>query len=51
MPVLVYDGTVKFCNRLIDPGPRILDLMVQAARQEARRTNHPWFHCAAGEIA
>jgi len=29
---IVYDATVVFCNRLIDPRSRTLDQMVQAAR-------------------
>jgi four helix bundle suffix protein len=32
MSVLVYDGTVKFCDRFIDPRSRTHDQMVQAAR-------------------
>ena len=32
MSVLVYDATVKFCDRLIDPKSRTHDQMVQAAR-------------------
>lgn len=29
---IVYDGTVKFCERFIKPGSRTVDQMVQAAR-------------------
>src|SRR5689334_23099386 len=29
---IVYDATVKFCNRLIDPRSRTHDQMIQAAR-------------------
>jgi len=32
MSVLVYDATVKFCDRFIDPKSRTHDQMVQAAR-------------------
>ncbi len=32
MSVLVYDGTVKFCDRFIDPKSRTHDQMVQGAR-------------------
>jgi restriction system protein len=32
MSLLVYDGTVKFCDRFIDPKSRTHDQMVQAAR-------------------
>ncbi len=32
MSVLVYDATLKFCNRFIDPKSRTHDQMVQAAR-------------------
>jgi restriction system protein len=32
MSELVYDATVKFCNRFIDPKSRTYDQMVQAAR-------------------
>lgn len=32
MAELVYDGTVKFCQRLVDPRSRTHDQMVQAAR-------------------
>lgn len=32
MSVLVYDATVKFCDRFIDPRSRTHDQMVQAAR-------------------
>jgi len=32
MSILVYDGTVKFCDRFIDPKSRTHDQMVQAAR-------------------
>ena len=32
MPVLVYDATVKFCDRFISPKSRTHDQMVQAAR-------------------
>src|SRR5216684_1914301 len=32
MSELVYDATVKFCDRFIDPGSRTHDQMVQAAR-------------------
>lgn len=32
MSELVYDATVKFCNRFIDPRSRTHDQMVQAAR-------------------
>jgi hypothetical protein len=32
MSEIVYDATVKFCNRFIDPKSRTHDQMVQAAR-------------------
>jgi restriction system protein len=32
MSELVYDATIKFCDRLIDPKSRTHDQMVQAAR-------------------
>jgi len=32
MAELVYDGTVKFCERLVNPRSRTYDQMVQAAR-------------------
>ena len=32
MAEIVYDGTVKFCDRFIDPRSRTHDQMVQAAR-------------------
>lgn len=32
MSEIVYDATVKFCNRFIDPKSRTVDQMVQAAR-------------------
>ena len=32
MSLLVYDATVKFCDRFIDPKSRTHDQMVRAAR-------------------
>ena len=30
--VIIYDGTVDFCNRFLRPGDRTIDQMIQAAR-------------------
>jgi restriction system protein len=32
LTVIIYDGTVAFCNRCIDPRSRTTDQMIQAAR-------------------
>lgn len=34
--LIIYDGTVLFCERFLDPRDRTVDQMVQAARSGSR---------------
>jgi len=41
---IIYDGTVKFCERFIDPRSRTTDQMIQSARSGKQNIAERLYH-------